>query len=234
MTESQVIQALTKFDTATICNVVATHSRFPNLCLNLYDPWYGEYYTDQTLRCMYPKMKPVCGFAATAWYSEASSEYPAIDRWALPDHFEASKKPIILAAKQTYPPKLVNLSGLFGSNMTAEFKAQGVVGVVTDGPMRDHEAIRSQRVQYLATGLTSGHGKFVLRAVNTPVQIAGMSVSPGDIIHMDVCGAAKFPASELSKVLKNAKEVVKRESAYQRMFQGKKFTLSKWKKFKSG
>ena len=229
MTEAQIIQELRKFDTATICNVVATYAG-SDICLTLYDAWRGQYYTDQTLRCMYPELGPVCGYAATAWYSEASADYTNIDRWALPDHLEATKKPIILVAKQTYPPDLANRSGLFGGNMTAEFKAQGVVGVLTNGPMRDYVEIKAQKVQYLASGLTSGHGKITLRGAGVPVEVAGMVVSQGDIIHMDVCGAAKFPATKLPKVLEYATELLRRESQRQKLFRAPHFTLSKWKK----
>jgi len=229
MSEEQIVQALRKFDTATICNVVATHSRFHETRLNLYDAWYGGYYTDQTLRCMYPDLGPVCGYAATVWYSEASTDYTVIDRWALPEHLEATKKPIILVAKQTYPPELVNRCGHFGGNMTAEFKAQGVVGVVTDGPMRDYFEIQPQKVQYLATGLTSGHGKTAVRGVGIPVTVAGMAVSPGDIIHMDACGAVKFPASKLAKILEFAIKLHRLEAEHQKIFQEPGFSLTKWK-----
>jgi hypothetical protein len=71
MAEARIIQELTKFDTATICNVVASHAG-SDICLNLYDAWRGQYYTDQTLHCMYPEVGLICGYAATAWYSEAS------------------------------------------------------------------------------------------------------------------------------------------------------------------
>jgi len=227
-TDTQMIQELRKFDTATICNVVATYPG-SDICLKLYDAWYGEYYTDQTLRCMYPELGPVCGYAVTVWYSEASADYTTLDPWILPDHLDAAKKPIILVAKQTYPLELTQRSGLFGGNMTAQFKALGVVGVVTDGPMRDYMEIKEMKVQYLATGLTPGHGPLTLRGVNIPVKVAGMMVSPGDIVHMDICGACKFPASKLSKVLENAKELQRHEAEKQKMFQDPDFSLAKWK-----
>jgi 4-hydroxy-4-methyl-2-oxoglutarate aldolase len=226
--DAQIIQALRRFDTATICNVVATQPK-SDICLKLYDAWDGEYYTDQTLRCMYPNLGPICGYAATAWYSEASENYTELDQWSLPDHLEATKKPTILVARQTYPPGLTNRSGLFGGNMTAEFKAQGVVGVVTDGPMRDYEEIRQQEIQYLTTGLTSGHGNLMLRGVDIPVKVAGMTVSSGTIVHMDVCGAVKFPADKLARVLENATELLKREAEYQSIFRDPSFSLKKWK-----
>jgi 4-hydroxy-4-methyl-2-oxoglutarate aldolase len=228
LSESQIIKELRKFDTASICNVVATYPG-SDICLKLYDAWYGEYYTDQTLRCMYPELGPICGYAATAWYSEASSDYTTLDRWTLFNHLDKTKKPIVLVAKQTYPQELRNISGLFGGNMTVQFKAFGVVGIVTDGPMRDYVEIQEQRVQYLATGLTSGHGPLMLRGAEIPVKVAGMTVYPGDIIHMDVCGACKFPSRKLPKVLEYATELIKRETDQQKMFRGPDFSLKKWK-----
>jgi regulator of RNase E activity RraA len=228
LTETQIIEELRKFDTATICNVVATYPG-RDICLSLYDAWWGEYYTDASLQCMYPELGPLCGYAATAWYSDSKPEYTKIDRWALPEHLEATAKPVILVAKQTYSPGLENQSGLFGGNMTAQFKALGVVGVVSNGPMRDLEEIREQRVQYLVTGLTSGHGALQLRGVGIPVTVARMSVQPGDIIHMDQCGAVKFPAKYLPRVLEYARELRTRECKTQALFMDSQFTLAKWK-----
>lgn len=227
-TDERIIEELRMFDTATICNVVATYAG-SDICLSLYDSWWGEYYTDASLRCMYPGIGPVCGYAATAWYSDKKPEYVEIDRWALYEHLNATPKPVILVAKQTYSPGLENMSGLFGGNMTASFKAFGVIGVVTDGPMRDLEEIREMSVQYLATGLTSGHGALQLRGVGIPVTVARMTVQPGDIIHMDQCGAAKFPAKYLSKVLEYAKELRRRELESQAKFKEPDFNLEKWK-----
>ncbi len=228
LTDAQIIQELRRFDTATICNVVATYPE-SDICLKLYDAWWGEYYTDTSLRCMYPELGPVCGYAATAWYSDARPEYTQLDRWALPEHLNSTPKPVILVAKQTYSLGLEKLSGLFGGNMTAQFKAFRVVGVVTDGPMRDYVEIKEQNVQYLAAGLTSGHGPLQLRGVNIPIKVAGMAVKPGDIVHIDHCGACKFPADKLPKVLEYATELIKREAKGQEMFRDPSFSLEKWK-----
>jgi len=231
LSDRQIIQELCKFDTATICNVVATYSE-SDICLRLYDAWRGEYYTDTSIHCVYPELGPLCGYAATAWYSEAQPEHTELDPWILYDHLDATTKPIILAAKQTYADGLLNKSGLFGGMMTAAFKALGVVGVVTDGAMRDCVEIREQNVQYLATGFTSGHGEIQLRGANIPLKIGGMTVSPGDIIHMDQCGACKFPAHKLSKVLEFATELLRREAKEKAFFQDSAFSLEKWKKTK--
>jgi regulator of RNase E activity RraA len=227
LTDSEIIQALRKFDTATICNVVATYP-YSDICLKLYDASEGEYYTDTSIRCVYPELGPVCGYAATAWYSDSRLEFEP-DRWFLDEHLDSTPKPVILVAKQTHTRGLENLCGLFGGMMTAEFKALGVIGVVTDGPMRDYIEIKEQNVQYLATGMTSSHGPFYLRGANIPVRVGGMTVVPGDVIHMDHCGACKFPADKLPKVLEYATELIKRESSEKAFFHDSDFSLRKWK-----
>jgi regulator of RNase E activity RraA len=64
---------------------------------------------------------------------------------------------------------------------TAQFKALSVIGIVTDGPMRDYMEIKEMKVQHLATGLTSGHDPLTLRGVDILVKVAGMTVASGDI-----------------------------------------------------
>ena len=50
-----------------------------------------------------------------------------------------------------------------------------------------------------------------VQAVNVPVSIAGMDVSPGEIIHMDENGACKFPGDKLEPVLNNVKTLLAEE-----------------------
>lgn len=228
LSDEEIIQKLRHFDTATICNVVATYPE-SDICLKLYDAWRGEYYTDTRIRCIYPEHGAVCGYAATAWYSDETAESTKLDPWILYEHLDRMKRPVILAAKQTYSPGLENLSGLFGGMMTTELKAFGVAGVVTDGPMRDYVEIKDMGVQYLATGMTSGHGPVQLRGAGAPINVGQMAVAPGDIIHMDHCGACKFPADKLPKVLEYATELIRRETEGKKRFQDSSFSLKKWK-----
>jgi 4-hydroxy-4-methyl-2-oxoglutarate aldolase len=226
--EQVIIKELRKFDTATICNVVATYPD-SDICLKLYDAWRGEYYTDTSLHCMYPEYGPICGYATTAWYSDERAEHTKLDPFLLLNHLDRSRRPIILVAKQTYSDGLEKLSGLFGGMISTQFRAFGVDGVVTDGPMRDYVEIKETRIQYLATGLTSGHGPLQLRGAGIPIKVAGMSVVPGDIVHMDQCGACKFPAEKLPDVLKYATELQRREATEKKRFQDPIFSLKEWK-----
>ena len=64
MVEQQVLEELKKYDTPSITNVVATYPDHP-LCLGLYNPWSENWYTDQTIHCMYPELGALCGYAVT-------------------------------------------------------------------------------------------------------------------------------------------------------------------------
>jgi len=67
-----------------------------------------------------------------------------------------------------------------------------------------------------------------LRGVNIPVSASGMNAKP-DVIHMDQCGACKFPADKLDKVLEYATELLRREAKEKTVFQDPSFSLKEWK-----
>lgn len=224
----EVIRRLRKLDTPTVANVVATYPGM-DLCLKIYDPWEEDWYTNQTVHCMFPEWGVRIGYAATAVYSEKSEDYPKVGQWDLPEHLDKTKKPIVLVAKQEYPSKLFNKAGLFGGNMTSLYDAFGVEAVITNGAIRDLDEIREIGVQYYASGVTPGHGPVMLRAVNVPVTVAGMVVTPGDFLHMDKHGAVKFPASRMREVLVNGLKLRQREADYRKIFAEPNFSLKKLK-----
>ena len=212
LVSKEKIEQLHKYDTPSITNVVATYPADKERCLGLYHPWEANWYTDQSLRCMFPELGRRAGYVVTCVYGLPD---PTFKRLGLKDVLKAiqqSPQPVILAVKQNLPENYKNKSGLMGGNMLTAFKAAGVVGVLSDGPSRDVDEIRPMGVQYMLTGVTAGHGYFDLEAVNVPVNICGMDVAPGEIIHMDENGACKFPADKLDDVLSLADSLQKLES----------------------
>jgi 4-hydroxy-4-methyl-2-oxoglutarate aldolase len=202
LSEQEMLEKLRGFDTPSVGNIVATYPANP-LCLRLYDPWRGNWYTDQSVRCIYPELGRTIGYAVTVVYSLPASQIGRLSFLDLIDALGKSKKPSIVVIKQDFPPEILPRVGLCGGQMTAAFKACGAMGVVTNGPSRDVDEIRHLKFQYLMSGVTSGHGDFEIKAINVPVSVAGMDVTPGEIIHMDENGACKFPADRLADVCKN-------------------------------
>ena len=227
--ESEIIEKLKQIDTPTISNVVATYPG-DELCLELYDAWHGRWYTDTTIQCMFPELGARVGHVATVVFALKHAAQLGLDQWALPDHIEETKKPTVLVAQQIFPPAITKSAPLFGGIMSIQYKALGVVGVVTDGPIRDLDEIRETGLQYCATGVTPAHGDFVEVAVGVPVTVGGLLVKPGDIVHMDKNGVVKFPSNKMVQVLENAQKMLEREAKERRLYQDPKFSLSKWKK----
>jgi regulator of RNase E activity RraA len=210
LSEQGMLEKLRGFDTPSVGNVVATYPDNP-LCLEIYDPWHGNWYTDQSVRCIYPELGRLIGYAVTIVYSLPD---PSQQRFSFIDVIDAlgeSKKPSIVVIEQEFPPEILPRVGLCGGQMTAAFKACGAVGVITNGPSRDVDEIRPMKFQYLMSGVTSGHGNFEIRSINVPVSVAGMDVSPGEIIHMDENGACKFPADRLADVCRNIDAFIEAE-----------------------
>jgi len=160
-----MLQKLQGFDTPTVGNVVATYPANP-LCLGICDPWRGNWYTAQSIRCIYPELGRTIGYAVTVVYSLPDPSYQRLSFMDLLEALGKSKKPSIVVIKQEFPPEILPRVGLCGGQMTAAFKAYGAVGVVTNGPSRDVDEMRPMKFQYLMSGVTSGHGDFGIRAIN--------------------------------------------------------------------
>ena len=210
LTEAEILEELRNYDTPSITNVVATYPKNP-LCLGLYNPWTENWYTDQSIRCMYPELGRLVGYAVTCVYGLPDPNYSRLTFMDVIDALDASKKPTVLVFQQKWPPELHAKAGLAGGNMTAAMKAVGCVGAISNGPSRDIDEIRPMKFQYMLSGITPGHGDMAVHAVNVPVSVGGMDVSPGELIHMDENGACKFPADKAEAVLTNVKALLQEE-----------------------
>jgi regulator of RNase E activity RraA len=202
-TAQETLAKLRQFDTPSITNVVATYPTSP-LCLGLYNPWSENWYTDQTLRCMYPELGALCGYAVTCVYGLPDPNYNRLTFMDVLDALEAMPKPTVLVLQQKFPPAIAGKVGLAGGNMVSAMKSIGCVGLISNGPSRDVDEVRPMKFQYMLTGISPGHGAQAVQAVNVPVSVCGMDVAPGEIVHMDENGACKFPADKLEAVLLNA------------------------------
>lgn len=210
MTEQELLEELKNYDTPSVTNVVATYPGNP-LCLGLYHPWTQNWYTDASIRCIYPELGRTVGYAVTCVFGLPDPAFTRLTFMDVLDALDASKKPTILVIEQRFPPEIAKKVGLSGGNMTAQMKAVGCVGCISNGPSRDIDEIRPMKFQYMLSGVTPGHGPQAVHAVNVPVHVAGMDVAPGEIIHMDENGAVKFPADKLEAVVMNLRKLKEQE-----------------------
>ena len=210
--EQELYEQLRTIDTPTITNVVATYPKNP-LCLGLYNPWTENWYTDASIRCIYPDMGPVVGHAVTCVFGLPDPNFSGrLSFFDVIDALDAMKKPTILVIQQKWPDNMMSKAGLAGEIMVTSMKAVGCIGMVSNGPSRDVDAVRRLDFQMLLGGVTAGHGEMAVQAVNVPVTVGGMDVAPGDMIHMDENGAVKFPPDRAEQILKNSRTMLAEEA----------------------
>jgi regulator of RNase E activity RraA len=90
---------------------------------------------------------------------------------------------------------------------------RGMAGMVLDGAIRDVWDIRRMGLTVYARSTTprTAVGHYATVAKNVPVDCAGVTVRPGDIIVADEDGVVVVPKERAEEVLKKAKEIDDRE-----------------------
>lgn len=83
-------------------------------------------------------------------------------------------------------------------------RASGCVGAVTNGGARDLGGLRSIGFAVYGGGVTIHHCRIRVRRIGVPVDIGGITISPGDIIHANAEGVIRIPDRAVTKLLEQA------------------------------
>jgi regulator of RNase E activity RraA len=95
-----------------------------------------------------------------------------------------------------------------GEVMATTAKALGAVGCVSDGGLRDVREVEALAgFQYFCPGFVVSHGLPVILEINVPVQISGLTINPGDLLHGDVNGLLVIPHAVADQVAEEAERV---------------------------
>lgn len=103
--------------------------------------------------------------------------------------------------------------GLWGELMTAAASRAGLAGLVTDGGVRDVDALADFGFPVFSAGVdirstSKRHGG----EQNSAIEIGGVTVRPGDYVLGDDDGLIVIPAGELNDCLSRAKDIAGREA----------------------
>jgi 4-hydroxy-4-methyl-2-oxoglutarate aldolase len=107
-----------------------------------------------------------------------------------------------------------NVSG-WGGVLSAGARKAGIEGVVVDGAVRDvDEATDLGLPVFALTGVpVTARGRVVERAWNVDVELAGVTVRPGDYVVADGSGVVFVPAASIDAVLDKAETIAAKERA---------------------
>lgn len=104
---------------------------------------------------------------------------------------------------------------LWGEVMTHQAQRQGILGLVTDGPVRDTAEIAALGFPIFAGSVTPRVGtNRRVGLTQVPISCAGVVVRPEDIVVADADGVVIIPRDQAVSVAERAEEIVHRDERF--------------------
>ena len=199
------LDALAAFDTPTICNA-----------LELLAPaTRGHGYTTRPSLCGFPAQKPVVGFARSACIRSAQPHAlaAAAQRQLRNDYYryvDAGPRPSIVVI-QDLDGDAAGYGAFWGEVQSAIHVGLGACGLITNGSVRDLDQW-APGFQYLAGSIAASHAYAAPVAFGGEVEVFGMKVKSGDLLHADRHGAVVVPIA-LARALPEAARAIAAKEA---------------------
>lgn len=149
-------------------------------------------YAGYELRCAFPWLGSMLGYAVTCTADSTSDDRRDADgQLRLWEAVELAPKPAVLVIQDigSNPTRGCHM----GEVMATTAVALGAVGCVCDAGLRDVAEVKALGFQYFCPGFVVSHGNPVIVDVGVPVEIFGLQVSPGDLLHGDINGLLSVP-----------------------------------------
>jgi regulator of RNase E activity RraA len=198
--DPSLLQALKRFDSPTLSNAIETFAIRPR----------DEGYMSMDIRCFFPELGPLVGYAATATI-RARGEPAHGEQTALYQHVREIPEPRVVVVQDLDEPP--GCGSLWGEVNATIFGALGCAGCVTDGCVRDLKEARAMGFQFFARGPGVSHAYVRVESAGQPVTVGGLRVSPGDLIHADQHGVLLIPREIAAQLPAAAEQVIAGEQA---------------------
>ncbi len=186
---------LRQVDTPTVCNAIEV----------VYGKRGFDRFTRGTMQHSNPAARRIVGLARTAKIAglEPPKESATIIRARRMDYFRsmaAGLSPTAAVIEDLDYPNCI--AGWWGEVQVAVHRGLGLAGALTNGVMRDLDALDDE-FPVLAGSIGVSHGFVHVVEIGTPVDILGLRVVQGELIHADRHGALVIP-SEITLQLEQA------------------------------
>jgi len=213
-----ILNFLRRTDTCTVSNAIETFDvRMRN-----------EGYIQGAARSMFPAMPPVAGYAITGRIRASAppmsgrSYYQNPEWW---EHIAATPGPkiIALADMDTAP----GAGALFGEIHARIAISLGCVGYLTNGAIRDLNALEALGFQCFAGSVSVSHAYAHLIEFGEPIEIGGMKINPGDLLHGDCNGVQRIPLRIANELPAATAKILAHEAELFRLCEQPDFSIEK-------
>ncbi|MGC1490894.1 MAG: RraA family protein, partial [Candidatus Acidiferrum sp.] len=171
------LEQLRRLSTCVVASTVETFRvRLPNTG-----------FADSSIHCIFKDRLPTVGYAATARIRSTSPPmegrgyyYERTDWW---NHILSIPAPRVVVIEDVDTP--AGLGAFIGEVNANILLALGCAGLVTNGSVRDLEQVRLTGLQMFAGSVSVSHAYAHVFDFGCPVEIGGLKIQPGDLIHGD-------------------------------------------------
>ncbi|MBI5803033.1 MAG: RraA family protein [Verrucomicrobia bacterium] len=196
------IDALRRFDTCTVANAIETFN------MRLRDVGFA----DSSVRCVFPKMPPLVGYAATVRIRYSG---PPVEGRVAVERTDWWNKLLAVPAPRVVVIQDVSERPGFGSFIgevhAHVLKSLGCIGAVTNGSVHDLPGIGAAGFHLFAGSVAVSHAYVHIVDFDKPVEVGGLKVNPGDLLHADQHGVLSVPPEIAADIPAAAERLLERE-----------------------
>jgi 4-hydroxy-4-methyl-2-oxoglutarate aldolase len=211
-----LISFLKTIDTATLSNAVELLKVRPD----------SEGFASLDLRCLFPDLGPMCGFAVTAQVETVTAGAPKTEE-AFVELFEAverSPSPAVVVLQEIGGDR--DRAAHSGEIMASIFTRLGAIGLVSDCGVRDLTAVRKIGFHYFARGAVASHASYRIVRTGVPVHVSGVTIHPGNLLHADENGLITIPESGRDRLQDLVQEITRKERSLLESVRDHNFTAA--------
>jgi len=214
----ELLAELRQLDACTLANAIETfHERLRN-----------EGFVNGSVRCLFPQLKPVAGYAATVKIrgsAPPTASGPYQDRTDWWDYIRSVPAPRVVVVEDD--ATRVGLGSLLGGVHVNILKALDCVAAVTNGSVRDIPAAEELGFQLFAGNVAVSHAYVHIVEFGGPVEIGGLKIASGDLLHGDLHGVQSIPLDLAEKIPPVAALIMARRRELIALCQSPDFSLEK-------
>jgi 4-hydroxy-4-methyl-2-oxoglutarate aldolase len=188
----------------------------------------NEAFADSSVHCLFPRLQPMVGHAVTI--KVRSLDPPAgggifPDRSDWWDYVLSMPAPRVVVMQDCAIP--VGPGSLLGSVQVNILRAFGCVGAVTNGAVRDIPAAEALCFPLFAGVASVSHAFVEVVDIGGPVEIGGLKIEPGDLLHGDAHGLQTIPLDIAAQIPERAMQIARDEEMLIALCHSSDFSLEK-------